>query len=203
VGKLLGLKNYEQKVFFTKQQAINVMLFGMGKQVKLNFFNVTTGIVMKIRILVLLIITHGAIFMGGFALGIYALPILIAPPAPSESEVKEFAAEAEYSAEFRKDLKDSDGLHWGEGTVSLSTSAITFMGELSPGPDYKLYLSPEFIETEVDFNQLKAQMIQVGEIKTFDNFVVNLPEGVILEEFNSVIVWCETFGEFITSAKYR
>jgi hypothetical protein len=167
------------------------------------FFNKMIGIIMKLRILMLLVLTHGAVGMLGFALGIYALPILIAPPAPSQSEVMEFAAEAEYSAEFRKDLKGSDGLHWGKGTVFLSAAAITFMGTLSPGPDYKLYLSPRFVDTEVDFNLLKAQMIQVGEVKTFDNFVVNLPIGVKLEEFNSVIVWCETFGEFITAAKYR
>jgi len=37
------------------------------------------------------------------------------------------------------------------------------MGKLVPGPDYKLYLSPEFIETEADFNRLKATMVRVGD----------------------------------------
>ncbi len=113
------------------------------------------------------------------------------------------ASQAEYTAEFRSDLKDSDALHWGEGTVSVSSTSITFMGKLAPGPDYKLYLSPEFIETEVDFNRLKSKMVQVGDVKTFHNFVVNVPSDIELSKFNSVIVWCESFGQFITSAKYR
>jgi hypothetical protein len=158
---------------------------------------------MKIRVFALLVVTHCAVGIAGFGLGIYALPILLAPPAPSQSEVEVLASQAHYSAEFRKDLKDSDALHWGEGTVSLSPTAITFMGKLAPGPDYKLYLSPDFVETEVDFKRLKSQMIQVGEVKTFDNFVVNLPLDIELSKFTSVIVWCEKFSQFITSAQYR
>ena len=57
--------------------------------------------------------------------------------------------------QFKRDLKDSDALHWGEGQVSIAPGAITLVGKLAPGPDYKLYLSPEFVETEVDFNRLK------------------------------------------------
>jgi hypothetical protein len=77
------------------------------------------------------------------------------------------------------------------------------MGKLAPGPDYKLYLSPNFVETEADFNRLKSNMVLVGDVNTFENFAVNVPLGIELSEFNSVIVWCESFGEFITSAKYR
>lgn len=158
---------------------------------------------MKLRSLIILLVTHGIVGIVGFGLGIYALPILTAPPAPSTSEIMTLASQAEYSAKFRKDLKDSDALHWGEGTVSISPTSITLMGELAPGPDYKLYLSPKFIETEADFNQFKHNMVQVGDVKTFENFVVNVPNSVEISKFNSVIVWCESFGEFITSAKYR
>lgn len=77
------------------------------------------------------------------------------------------------------------------------------MGELAPGPDYNLYLSPEFVETEADFNRIKASMVQVGEVKTFENFVVQVPQGVDPSRYNAVIIWCETFGEFITAAKYQ
>jgi hypothetical protein len=113
------------------------------------------------------------------------------------------ASEAMYTAQFRKDLQDSDFLHWGEGTVSVGTSAITLIGKLAPGPDYKLYLSPEFVETEADFNRLKTSMVRVGDIRTFENFVVDVPPDIDPSNFNTVIVWCESFGEFITSAKYQ
>jgi hypothetical protein len=113
------------------------------------------------------------------------------------------SSQATYSAEFRRDLEGSDALHWGEGTVSVGLDYITLVGELAPGPDYKLYLSPEYIETETDFNRLKASMVRVGDVKTFENFVVEVPPGIDPAAYNSVIVWCESFGQFITSARYR
>ena len=78
---------------------------------------------------------------------------------------------------------------------------MAFEGELAPGPDYKVYLSPKFVETEADFNRLKPQMINVGDVKTFDRFMVTLPQDLPLDNYTTVIIWCETFGEFITSAQ--
>ena len=148
-------------------------------------------------------LTHLCVGAAGFGAGIYALPILIAPPAPSKVEVESLSSSAAYSGEFRKDLKDSDGLHWGEGKVSIGSEYITLMGSLAPGPDYKLYLSPEFVETEDDFKRLKPTMLRVGDVKTFENFAIKLPPGIDASKYNTVIVWCETFAQFITSAKYR
>ena len=158
---------------------------------------------MKIRTVVLLIVTHCAVAGLGFGAGIYVLPILTAPPAPSEEEIKTMSSQARYTARFRKDLKDSDTLHWGEGTVSIGSESIVLMGKLAPGPDYKLYLSPEFVETEADFNRLKSTMVRVGDVKTFDNFIVKVPAGTDPSDYTSVIIWCEAFSQFITSAKYQ
>ena len=157
---------------------------------------------MNIRTVALLFVTHCIVGIAGFGLGIYALPILTAPPAPSEAKIKAMSLQARYTGQFRKDLKDSDALHWGEGTVSVSSRFITLMGKLAPGPDYKLYLSPEFVETEADFNRLKTAMVRLGDVRTFNNFIVEVPPGIDPSSFTSVIVWCESFGQFITSAKY-
>lgn len=158
---------------------------------------------MNARRALLLTASHAAVALAGFAGGIYALPILIAPEAPTAEQIKAATHQALYRGEFRRDLKDSDALHWGEGTVTLSTTAVSLQGKLSPGPDYKLYLSPEFVETEADFKRLKPTMVRVGDVRTFENFVVALPEGVDPGRYKAVIVWCETFSEFISSAKYR
>jgi hypothetical protein len=85
----------------------------------------------------------------------------------------------------------------------VSRKHIALAGELAPGPDYKLYLSPEFVETEADFKRLKASMARVGDVKTFKNFLVAVPEDVDPAGYNTVIVWCERFSQFITAAKYR
>ena len=158
---------------------------------------------MKLRTLILLIVTHCAIGVLGFGAGIYVLPILTAPPAPSDEDIKAMSSQARYKAQFQKDRKDSDSLHWGEGTVSIGPKSIVLMGKLAPGPDYKLYLSPEFVETEVDFNRLKSSMVRIGDVKTFENFAVEVPPGIDPSNYTSVIIWCEAFSQFITSAMYQ
>lgn len=158
---------------------------------------------MNTRKALLLTASHVAVAAAGFAGGIYALPILIAPEAPAMAEIQAAAAHVLFTGQFKRELKDSDFLHWGEGVVSIAPTAISFVGKLAPGPDYKLYLSPTFVETEADFNRLKSTMVQVGDVKTFENFVVALPKTVDPSKYVAVVVWCETFGEFITAAQYR
>lgn len=155
-----------------------------------------------IKILFLLF-THSVVAALGFAAGIYALPILTAPPAPAESEINAIASQAMFSGIFRRDLKGSDMFHWGEGTISISQKAASFRGKLAPGPDYKLYLSPRFVQNEAEFLQHKSKMVRIGDVKTFENFVVSIPATVDPSSYNSAIVWCESFGEFISSAQYR
>ncbi|KZY41213.1 MULTISPECIES: DM13 domain-containing protein [unclassified Oleiphilus] len=158
---------------------------------------------MKLKTITLLLASHLSIGALGIGLGIYILPILTAPTAPSESMISEISSQARYTGKFKRDLEDSDTFHWGEGIVSLNTEYISLAGQLAPGPDYKLYLSKEFVETELDFQRLKSSMLQVGDVTTFENFVVKVPQGTNIADFSSVIVWCEAFGEFITAAKYQ
>ena len=151
----------------------------------------------------LLAVTHlGAIGLG-FALGIYFLPILTEPPSPAIETVRSTADTANFSGEFRRDLTDSDALHWSEGKLFISSDAVAFEGRLAPGPDYRLYLSPRFVETEADFLALKSSMVQVGHVRTFDNFMLPLPASINPGDYTAAIVWCETFGQFITAAAYR
>jgi hypothetical protein len=155
------------------------------------------------RRLLFLASTHALAAAVGFAAGIYMLPILTAPAGPTAAELAANAKSARFSGQFRRDLKDSDPLHWGEGTVSVGPDFISLQGRLAPGPDYKLYLSPEFVETEADFARLKSKMVRAGDVKTFENFLVPLPAAVDPAQYTTVIVWCESFSQFITSAKYR
>jgi hypothetical protein len=139
----------------------------------------------------------------GFALGIYTLPILVAPTGLSAADVEDRAQSSLYKGQFRRNLKGSDFLHWGEGIVYVDVGNITLHGEVSPGPDYKLYLSPEFVETEDDFDRVKPRMTRLGDVRVFKNFSIPVPSGVDVNRYNTVIVWCETFHQFISAAKYR
>ena len=153
--------------------------------------------------MLLLIGTHILAAGVGFALGIYLLPILTAPEGPGVEVVRSTADVAQFKGIFRRDLADSDAFHWGEGTLFFGPDNIVFEGRLAPGPDYRLYLSPKFVETEADFESLKPDMVQVGLVQTFENFTVAVPESVDPAEFNAAIVWCESFGQFITAAAYQ
>ena len=112
-------------------------------------------------------------------------------------------AQAEFKGQFKRDLEGSDFLHWGEGTISVGPKFISLQGKIAPGPDYKLYLSPQFVQTEAEFERLKSTMVRVGDVKTFENFIVPVPEPIDPSAFDTVVVWCESFGEFITAASYR
>ncbi len=147
--------------------------------------------------------THGVMLAVGFALGVYFLPILTEPAAPDQGMLSEKAGAALYQAEFRRDLRGNDFLHWGEGRLSVSAREIVHEGELAPGPDYKLYLTNEFVEDEEGFLKIKSEARRVGDVKTFKGFLISVPEDVDVNAYTAVVVWCEAFGEFITAAKYR
>lgn len=151
----------------------------------------------------ILFTTHGIVLVIGFALGVYLLPILTAPPSVDRGMLAETAKSAQYKSAFTRDLKGSDFVHWGEGQVSISPRHVVHVGKLAPGPDYKLYLVPEFVDDEASFLRVQNKSMRVGDIKTFDGFIVDLPADADINAYTTVVVWCETFSEFITAAKYR
>lgn len=151
----------------------------------------------------LLLITHSGALVIGVALGIYLLPIVVEPEGPSADAITSSQSGAIFSTEFKRDLKGSDFLHWGEGRLTLSATQAVFEGELSPGPDYYLYLVPEFVEDEAGFLNIKSQSLQLGSVKTFGGFILDLPANVDLQNYGAAVIWCERFGEFISAGQLR
>ena len=151
----------------------------------------------------LFLVTHGIAVAIGFALGVYFLPILTAPASPDQSQLTEAAQGAMFTGTFTRELAGSDFLHWGEGTVSITPQSIVHEGSLAPGPDYKLYLVPTFVEDEAGFEAVKDASLRIGDVKSFSGFVVDVAEGTDLGAYSTVLVWCEAFGEFITAARYQ
>lgn len=152
---------------------------------------------------VILAITHLATLAAGFMLGIYYLPILTAPDSPDAQVLAEEAEAAEFSATLTRDLPGSDGFHWGEGKISVTPDRIVHQGELAPGPDYKVYLTKEFVDDEASFEAIKSEAVQIGDVKSFDGFLLDVPADVDVEDYTTVVIWCEAFSEFITAGQYR
>lgn len=155
------------------------------------------------RRFILWLITHGIAVGLGFALGIYVLPILTAPPSPNATMLEEMAQDAVYTGSFTRDLPGSDLFHWGEGKISLTPTRLIHEGALAPGPDYMAYLVPNFVTDEAGFLAVKDQAQVIGPVKTFEGFILDMPDDVDLESYDTVLIWCEAFSEFITAATYR
>ena len=135
----------------------------------------------------------------GFGLGVYYLPILIADAPVDQTLVLAEAEAAERQAVFVRDRKDSDGLHWGEGTLFLSKSRVTLEGEVSPGPDYRIYLTPRYVETEREFRRIKNDSVEIARVKGFKNFSYEIVPSVDINQYQGVLIWCERFSQYITS----
>lgn len=135
----------------------------------------------------------------GFGLGVYFLPILIADAPVDDTLVLAQSEAAERQAIFVRDRADSDLGHWGEGTLYLTSTRVTLDGEVSPGPDYRLYLTPTFVETEDGFEAIKSQSVEIARIKGFKNFSYEIPPSVDINQYGAVVIWCERFAQYITS----
>jgi len=153
--------------------------------------------------IILLISSYIIIFVLGFGLGIYLLPILTSPKSVNIDKIIKLEKNALYKTVFVRDLKGSDLFHWGEADVSVSKNEIIVNGSIAPGPDYKLYLTKEFVEQEEEFLSIKDNSRYVAEVKTFKNFVITVPEDIDINDYNTIVIWCESFSEFITAAKYK
>jgi hypothetical protein len=153
--------------------------------------------------IVLLISSYIIVFVLGLGLGIYLLPILTSPKSVNIDKIIKLEKNTLYKTVFVRDLKGSDLFHWGEADVSVSKNEIIVNGSIAPGPDYKLYLTKEFAEQEEEFLSIKDKSRYVAEVKTFKNFVITVPEDIDINDYNTIVIWCESFSEFITAAKYK
>ena len=152
---------------------------------------------------VILIAIHLAMLALRFAGGVYTLPLLTAPQAPDGADLLTISAETLYAGRLARDLKGSDLLHWGEGEIRVSRDRIAHIGRLAPGPDYKLYLAPRFVDTKEAFLLIKDRSVRVGDVKTFNGFIVEVPAGIDVRDYNTVVIWCEAFDQFISAAEYQ
>lgn len=147
--------------------------------------------------------SHLVMLALGFAGGIYTLPILTAPRSPDTTAFQIIAAESLFAGRLVRNLEGSDLLHWGKGEVQVSRNQIAHIGRLAPGPDYKLFLAPRFVDTKEDFLLTKGKSLRVGDVKTLNGFIVEMPAGVDVRSYNAIVIWREAFDQFISSAEYK
>ncbi len=141
----------------------------------------------------------------GAAAGVYFLPIYIEWSSQTQQVASVApAAQSDPAGQFDRNSPGSDALHWGEGTVRITGGKLIFEQnvEFAPGPDYRIYLSKRFADTKDDFAKIKANAVQIARLSTFSGpLEFGLPDGLNTDEFDNVVVWCETFSMYIASAR--
>ena len=61
-------------------------------------------------------------------------------------------------------------------------------GAVSPGPDYRLYLTKDIVRTKEGFETARASAAQIRSIKAFENFSLNMPDSIDVSDYGAVLI---------------
>ena len=143
----------------------------------------------------------------GFALGIFVYPyIFLADIVATDKVPDKPAGEAPRKVLARGKFihaNPSDPIHYGKGGVTVYEGVLHLEAdfEVGPGPKFHVYLVPEK-EVVPSTNVARTMFVDLGRLKAFkgsQNF--DIPAGVEISNFGSVVIWCEQFGVLISPAR--
>ena len=140
--------------------------------------------------------------IAGFGAGIIAFPYLFPPPAVNEQiagkETKTVIATGEFIH-----ANPADPIHYGEGGVTIYEDILHLETnfKVGPGPKYHVYLVPN-ADITPDTNVQDTMFIDLGRLKAFEGSQnYSVPNGINLNNYQSVVIWCEQFNVLISPAK--
>ena len=116
----------------------------------------------------------------------------------------EGSPEGDRSGPFGRHSPGSDATHWGEGEVRVSQGELVFEESvrLSPGPDYRVYLTKRFAQTREEFLEIKPEAVEIASLEVFSGpLTFPIPPEIDTDVYDNVVVWCEAFAMYIASAR--
>jgi len=143
--------------------------------------------------------------VAGFAGGIFVYPyIFLADIVASDQVAGRSEKQVVANGRFIH-ANPSDPIHHGKGSVTLYRDLVHLEAdfEVGPGPKFHLYLVPEANVTP-STEVAKTMYVDLGRLRAFkgsQNYQV--PAGVKLEQYASVVIWCEHFGVLISPAALK
>lgn len=152
----------------------------------------------KLPLLVKAVLLIGVIIGAGIAWWLFS-PLFLSGTTLNQDKI-------ENTVTIRSgELNFIDNAHWGEGTVNLvqdqnGTYYLSFENvEIANGPSLVVYLSDKtsFSGTRDDPGNYFSLGGLPANIGTFN---IELPSEVNVEEFNSVLIWCDPFSVVFTWA---
>jgi Electron transfer DM13 len=137
----------------------------------------------------------------GVALGFFFFPYVFPPPPAAEQLSAADRGTLVANGAFIH-VKPSDPFHYGKGKVSVYQRAVFLEPdfEVGPGPAFHVYLVPT--ANVRDAAAVKDTMyVDLGGLRAFKGSQrYAIPAGVDLKNYQSVVIWCETFGVLISPA---
>jgi hypothetical protein len=139
---------------------------------------------------------------GGFALGIFVYPYLFLADIVAQEKVESPATRKVLARGEFIHANPSDPIHYGKGRVTVFEGLLHLEPdfEVGPGPKFHVYLVPEK-NVLPSTNVARTMFVDLGRLKAFkgsQNYEV--PAGVDVAKFDSVVIWCEQFGVLISPA---
>jgi len=143
--------------------------------------------------------------VAGFAGGIFVYPYLFLSDIVAADKVADRAARQVVANGRFIHANPSDPIHHGKGGVTVYRDLLHLEVdfEVGPGPKFHVYLVPER-EVTPSTEVAKTMYVDLGRLRAFkgsQNYEV--PPGVRLEQYGSVVIWCEHFGVLISPAALK
>lgn len=137
----------------------------------------------------------------GVALGFFLFPYVFPPPEAMESLTAEEKTAVVASGKFIH-ANPADPVHYGKGGVTVYQETVFLEEdfEVGPGPKFHVYLVPKApIRQSSD---VKGTMfVDLGRLRSFKGSQkYNVPGGIDLKTYPSVVIWCAEFGVLISPA---
>jgi hypothetical protein len=139
--------------------------------------------------------------LGGFVGGIFVFPFLFPPPPVNEMVVDKTEADVRARGTFIH-ADPADPIHYGSGKVTVYDDLLHLEPDfkVGPGPKYHVYLVPE-ADVTTETRVQDTMFVDLGRLKAFtggQNY--EIPDGVDLQRYDSVVIWCEQFNVLISPA---
>jgi ABC-type antimicrobial peptide transport system permease subunit len=137
----------------------------------------------------------------GIGVGFFLFPFVFPPPVATELRTDAERSTPVATGTFIH-ANPSDPIHYGRGKVSVHERAVFLEGdfEVGPGPAFHVYLVPKAnIRSSGDLGDV--MFVDLGGLRAFKGSQrYEIPPGLALKDYPSVIIWCERFGVLISPA---
>lgn len=139
----------------------------------------------------------------GFFAGIFFFPYLFLADIEARETLADQAARTVVATGSFIHANPDDPVHYGKGSVTVYEDTV-FLGadfEVGPGPKFHVYLVP-LGEVTADTPVDETKFVDLGQIRAFKGSqLFPIPDGVKLEDYPNVVVWCAQFDVLISPAK--